>query len=324
MLSLRTWHTLFLNMRHDRVLMRSSALAFDTLLSVVPLTAVVMAATRALGGSTQQAALLQYLAEQYVPASAGKAVDRILPLVASLDLRTIGIVGLVALFPVILSLVESVERALSDIFRTPRRNHWWRLLVLGGLLTLAPLGSLFTVRYVPWDRLAVDHVVTPLLLMSLLFYAVFRTLPSVQTSDRAALTGGITAALLLTIAKAGFGLYATHLSGSLHLLWGAIAFVPLLLAWVLLSWGIVLFGAELSATLQAALIHMEAPIAHRSHARRRTSRLGRRIKRRVNQSAGPRSTAITRPLRVTTSPKPVVQTAPTDGGPPKPPSANHP
>jgi len=314
MLSLRTWHTLWLNMRHDRVLMRSSALAFDTLLSVVPLTAVVMAATRALGGSSQQAALLRYVAEQYVPASAGKAVDRLLPLVESLDLRTIGIVGLVALLPVILSLVESVESALSDIFRTPRRNHWWRLLVLGGLLTLAPVGSLFTVRYVPWDRLAVDHVVTPLLLLSLLFYAVFRTLPSVEISDRAALTGGLTAALLLTLAKAGFGLYATHLSGGLHLLWGAIAFVPLLLAWVLLSWGIVLFGAELAATLQEVLAHMEIPTVHRAHAKRRTSRLGRRIKRKQAMPVG-RASAITRPLRASTTPTP-----PT----PIPPAADHP
>ncbi len=266
-------------MAHDNVLMRGSSLAFDTLLSIVPLMAVIMAATRALGGSSQQDALLRYLAEQYVPASAGGAVNRLLPLIDGLDLRTIGIVGLVALLPVIFSLVDAVEGALSDIFGASRRNHWWRLLVLGGLLTLAPLGSLLTVRYVPWSALAFDHVLTPSLAVALLLYVIFRKLPSARISHRAALTGALTAGVLLALAKAGFGLYATHLSSGLHLLWGAIAFVPLLLAWVLLTWCIVLFGAELAATLQRVLSGIEQPHLGRNKVFHRRGRLRRRLAR---------------------------------------------
>lgn len=275
----RLWHALWVKMGHDRVLMRGSSLAFDTLLAVVPLAAVIMAATRALGGSSQQDALVHYLAVQYVPASAGAAVDRVLPLIDGLDLRTIGIVGLIALLPVIFSLVDAVEGALSDIFSTPRRNHWWRLLVLGGLLTLAPLGSLLTVRYVPWSAIAVDQVVTPLVAVTALFFWIFRKLPSARISNRAAFSGALTAGILLSLAKVGFGLYATHLSQGLHLLWGAIAFVPLLLVWVLLVWCIVLLGAELAATLERVLSSIEQPHLGRQRAFHRRSRLRRRIAR---------------------------------------------
>jgi len=277
--SFRTWHALWTKMGHDRVLMRSSALAFDTLLSIVPLTAVIMAATRALSSSEQQDALLRYVVDQYVPAATGGAIDRLLPLVARLDLRTVGIVGLVALLPVIFSLVDSVEAALSDIFRAPRRNHWWRLVMLGGLLTLAPLGSLLTVRYVPWDALAFDHVVTPLLAITLLLYGVFRRLPSVEVRDRAAITGALTTGMLLSLSKAGFGLYATHLASSIHLLWGAIAFVPLMLVWVLLSWYVVLLGAEVAAVLEQVLGGVEGSHPPSRHPVRRTSRLRRRVRR---------------------------------------------
>lgn len=266
-------------MGHDRVLMRSSALAFDTLLSIVPLTAVIMAATRALGGSERQDALLRYIVDQYAPAATGGAIDRLLPLVARLDLRTVGIVGLVALLPVIFSLVDAVEGALSDIFRAPRRNHWWRLLVLGGLLTLAPLGSLLTVRYVPWDALAFDHVVTPLLAVSLLLYGIFRMLPSIEIRDRAAIVGALTTGLLLSFAKAGFGLYATHLARSIHMLWGAVAFVPLMLVWVLLSWYLVLLGAEVAVVLDHVLSGIEGCHPPGRHPVRRTSRLRRRLRR---------------------------------------------
>ncbi len=272
-------------MGQDNILMRGSSLAFETLLSIVPLIAVIMAATRALGGSTQQVALLHYLAEQYIPASAGAAVNRVLPLIESLDLRTIGIVGLIALLPVIFSLVDAVEGALSDIFGAPRRNHWWRLLVLGGLLTLAPIGSLLTVRYVPWSALAFDHVVVPSIAVALLLYGIFRKLPNARISHRSALTGGVTAGILLALAKAGFGLYATHLSKGLHLLWGAIAFVPLLLFWMLLTWCIVLFGAELAATIERVLTGIEQPHLHRKRALYRRSRLRRRVARKAVQEA---------------------------------------
>lgn len=276
--SRRTLRTLGNKLRHDRVLMLSSALAFETLLSIVPLTAVAMALVRALGGATLQADVLHFLATQYVPSAAGGAIERILPMIEHLDLETIGWLGLIALIPVMFSLVDAVELALSDIFAAPRRTHWFRLAFLGGILTLGPIGSVLTVRYVPLDALGFGQVLTPLLAMTVLLYAVFRGLPSIHLSGRAALTGALTAGAFLAAAKAGFGLYATHLATSIHLMWGAIAFVPLLLVWVLLSWATSLLGAEIAATVHYELTLLENPPDHRpARARRSRSRLRRRL-----------------------------------------------
>jgi membrane protein len=269
---------LWQKMKHDRLFLRSSALAFETLLSIVPLMAVAMSAVRVLGGNELEATLLRFFADEYVPASAGPAVNEALALVQRADFSTIGWFGLVALVPVMFSLVDAVELALADIFRAPRHTHWVRLLLLGCLLTLAPLGSVLTVRYVPVSRLAYYHLLTPLLLIAGALYVVFRRLPKVSISDRAALSGAFTAGILLSLAKAGFGLYATHLARSIHIVWGAIAFVPLLLIWVLLTWTIVLFGAELTSVLETELSALEHPTARR---RRAGSLRGRRLRRRI-------------------------------------------
>jgi membrane protein len=277
-----SWHTvrrLGRKLRHDRFVMRGSALAYETLLSVVPLTAVGMGAVRIFGGSELQNDLMRYLAAQYVPESANAAVEQLIGLVERLDLSTIGLVGLVALVPVMYSLVDAVELSLSDIFRTPRRTHWWLLLLLGSALTLAPLGSVLTVRYIPWHALAYDHVLTPLLLVTGMLYGVFRLLPSVRISHRAALVGALSTGILLSIAKVGFGLYATHLALGLHKLWGAIAFVPLLLVWVLLSWSMVLLGAEISAVVQLELASLEL----QSHTARMPTTMRERSLRRQRQ-----------------------------------------
>jgi membrane protein len=287
--SLDTLRRLRVRVGHDRLFMRSAALAYETLLSIVPLTAVGMGAVRLFGGEKVQLRLMHYLAEQYLPSTARPAVARVIELVRDLDFHSVGLFGLIALLPVMLSLINAVELALADIFRTPRRAHWFRLLLLGSLLTLAPLGSVLTVRYVGWHSLAYDHVLTPLLLTAFLLFQVFRHLPSAPISDRAAGSGAVMAGVLLALAKAAFGLYATYLASSIHLLWGAIAFVPLLLIWVLLSWCIVLFAAELTAVIDSELSAREHLFPQRrvaTSARRR--RLRRRLLRKRRQGTGKR------------------------------------
>ena len=95
------------------------------------------------------------------------------------------------------------------------------------------------------------------------------------------LVGALAAGVLLSLAKVAFGLYATHLATSIHVLWGAIAFVPLLLVWVLLAWCIMLFAAEITAALQDELDALEAPPdSPRFFHGRRLQRLRRKLRQR--------------------------------------------
>lgn len=261
--------------------MRASALAYDSLLALVPFLAVSLGFVGMLGGRETLVELLRAIADYYVPSAAGPAVDHSIDLAQTLDFHAIGLLGLFALLPVVFALVDAVEHALADVFGMPRRTHWWRLLALGGLLSLAPLGLVFSVRHVPLASYALHQWLTPFLLLSVLMFSVFRWLPRLRVSRRAAAVGAFGAALVLATAKLGFGIYA-QLAVSLHALWGAIAFVPLFLVWILLCWYVVLGAAAVAAVIHRELLVREtAEVVRRARPRRRRSRIRQRLAQRT-------------------------------------------
>lgn len=277
----RTYRLLLRKLSQERLLVRASALAYDSLLAIVPFMAVSMGLVATVGGRDSLASLLRELALFYVPRSAGEAVERLIGLAETLDFHAIGAFGAVALLPVVFALVDSVEHALADVFAMPRRNHWWRLLVLGMLISLAPFGSVVSVRYVSLAALPLQQWLVPFGLLTTLLYVVFRRMPRSRVSRRAALLGGVSAALILSTAKLAFGIYA-KLAVSLHVLWGAVAFVPLFLVWILLSWYAVLFAAAVAAVLHHELMLVEYP---RQVTKSRPSRRRRRLRERIIRRA---------------------------------------
>lgn len=287
----RTWRLLAAKLNHDRLLLRASALSYDTLLALVPLLAVSMGSVGIFGGRASLASMLRELARFYVPSSAGEAVSRLIEMAETLDFHAIGALGLIALLPVVFALLDAVELALADIFGMPRRTHWWRLWLLGMLLSLAPLIAVLSVRYIafaanPW----LQSMLAMVLLCSML-YAVFRRMPRVRISRRASAMGALSASLILGLVKIGFGIYA-QLAVSLHVLWGAIVFLPLFLVWVLLGWFAVLFATAVASVLHRELRRLDDTTPPKP--RRRRSRLRRRLLDRALSTA-PAPVAVTPP-----------------------------
>jgi membrane protein len=74
-------------------------------------------------------------------------------------------------------------------------------------------------------------------------------IPNRSVRFRHALIGSFIAAALFELAKRGFAAYVTRTS--YQQVYGAIAIVPIFIFWIYLSWAIVLFGASLTASLNA-------------------------------------------------------------------------
>lgn len=255
----------------DRVAQRASGLAFHTLLSVVPMAAVTIAAMRAFLGAEGLRTAIGRLASHYLPDVTSSGVDQLLPLVEGLDLGSVGVVGLATLLPVMVGLVSEVELSLADIFRTPRRARFLRLPVYALLVTIGPMMALFSVRYTEGlsSEPFLDRHVAPVLVTTALLFLAFRLLPFSMVRSRGALAGAAVAAALLEVGKVGFSIWATYLTRGVHVVWGAVAFVPLLLIWVFLSWFVVLLGAELAATVHDLLQSLVATRLTRPSGRRR-------------------------------------------------------
>jgi membrane protein len=80
-------------------------------------------------------------------------------------------------------------------------------------------------------------------------FAVYRLIPNATLSLRPALAGALVAAALLEIGQRTMGAYLQN-AFSISQLYGSLGLVPLFMFWVYLMWLVVLFGLEVSATLQ--------------------------------------------------------------------------
>jgi membrane protein len=87
----------------------------------------------------------------------------------------------------------------------------------------------------------------PATMSAVAFFLIYRIVPHRRVPYRHAALGAIVAALLFEAAKQLFTFYV-RMSPTYSLVYGAFAAVPVFLVWLYLSWLVMLFGAELTAS----------------------------------------------------------------------------
>src|SRR5262249_5548848 len=100
-----------------------------------------------------------------------------------------------------------------------------------------------------WGRALIQvATILPFLLSCVGFILLFQIVPNFPVARRNAIVGGIVTAVLFELLKRGFGLYIAKFA-SYQAVYGALATIPIFMLWVYLGWMVVLFGAELTASL---------------------------------------------------------------------------
>ena len=84
---------------------------------------------------------------------------------------------------------------------------------------------------------------------TLLFVSMYTIVPNTRVSVRAALAGGIFAAILWEASKWGFTEYLRYSAGYSRM-YGSVALLPLFMLWIYVTWLVVLFGLQISYTMQ--------------------------------------------------------------------------
>ena len=247
----------------DKCIQRASALAFATLLAIVPFVVLGFAmlanfnALESLGDT-----ILRSMADALMPSSS-KAIEKYLTGVAhrSTALSVFGILGL--LFTAT-ALLNTMEEAFNDIWGITRARSWlakfiifWALLTLTPLLIAASLSIGSNVSGLPGvenvaagaKALQETPFLLPWLISSLALAALYTLLPNTSVPIRFALIGGLFSGALFELTKFGFHFYVTQLA-NYEKTYGALATLPLFLIWLYLVWVVVLIGAEIVFCLQ--------------------------------------------------------------------------
>ena len=254
-----TWHRFL----EDRCMQTAGALAYTSIFALVPLTAAILGILAAFPVFAEwRDKLTAWVFTNFVPAAGDTVQGYITEFAANASKTTA--VGILVLFFSAVSLMMSIEDAFNRIWRVPNaRGHasrfviYWTALTLGPLLLVAALAISSYLIALPFiDVAATELSLKTRMLSALPFLIVWSSLlagymiiPNRAVRFGHALLGSFIAAALFEAAKRGFALYATRTSYTQ--VYGAIAIVPIFIFWIYLSWAIVLFGASLTASLNA-------------------------------------------------------------------------
>lgn len=240
----------------------SASLAFTTLLSLVPLVALVLGILSVLPGFLE---MLQdsdrIVARALLPeGSAGMIIKYTTQF--SQKVANVTLAGLSGLVITVLMLLLTIERAFNHVWVVKVKRSWWsRLRLYAAVLALWPLVvacvvlaissavtiSLGLVNEPPWLRSVLFKAVG-LAVAALFIAGLYYSVPNARVASRDALLAGLFAALGFVLMQKAFGFYLSHFP-SYALVYGAFATVPIFLVWLYLSWAVVLLGALVAATL---------------------------------------------------------------------------
>lgn len=244
--------------RHD-TMVRSAALTFYTLISIVPILALVFAVVKALGlagGLVEQ--LYDVLPQHpetidYVVEFAQKALENTRG-------GVIAAFGIVTLLWAVIRVFGSVEQAFNNIWEVDRNRHLVRqwatyivvVVIVPVLWLLASATGGYALQILGLEKTFIGDVLTKissLIVIWGMFTLLYVVVPNTKVLWRNALVAGIVAGTFFAAFQWGY-IHLQSWMTSYNAIYGSFAALPLLLLWLQVSWEILLLGGELSFACQ--------------------------------------------------------------------------
>jgi membrane protein len=234
----------------DQLILRAAALAYTTLLSIVPVmtVALVMVARvqpeRAAKVVAAIAAVFPF-SPAHVQATLAAFAERT---------AALGWVAVVISVLITFNAFWQVEEVINAIWGLPRRRRWEvrlvsfaTVVVTGPLLLAALFSGLYWLSSRFWYPLVAPLLrPLPALLAAVALTAFYRWVPHTRVPWRAAVTGAGVGALALTVLHLSFQTYF-GLAGNLNnVVYGSLAMLLFFLVSLFLLWFAILLGAEAS------------------------------------------------------------------------------
>lgn len=272
------WALVFRFFWKNRCQVRASALAYTTLMALVPLLAVSVSMLALFQISNAKTAIDHWIAQlvqhvaptlglsgqQGADASREAVVTNIVTYVSNIRFGTIGVTAMIGLVFAAISLMRTIEAAFNDIWGVTRSRSWWNsILLYWGVLTLGPavLALVTTSSYVraTFDRVewmqqlpllgVLNTALLPIVTLTLAFGLFYLLMPNTRVDPRAAAVGAAVAATLWWGNTQLGALYNTRVV-TYSKIYGSLGAVPLFLLGLYFSWLILLFGSQVAYVFQ--------------------------------------------------------------------------
>ncbi len=280
----RIFCILGIEFKKDGIPLRSSALTFTVILSMVPVLALGTAVLKGLGaGDQMKKAAYAFIERLEVTEGGGRedsgeggvsqvttmtahlrrAVDTVFDYVDRTNFATLGIFGVVGMLFTVVSLLGNIEQAMNVIWQTDSGRPLGRKVMdylalmillpvavnvgLGAMTALqseAVLQKVHLIFPLPWAVPLLINLFTLSVIVAT-FVILYRFLPNMRVPFFPALAGGFLGGLGWLLVQ---GLYIKLQIGvaKYNAIYGSFATLPLFLIWIYVGWMVFLCGAEVS------------------------------------------------------------------------------
>ena len=282
------WLLVCKNFSRNRCPLRASALAFSSLLALVPMLAVVFGIATSVLKSQGEAparmlvdklvsAVAPYTESALMPERAPtaearrlaetkreEAVQKITEFIQNAQSGTVGVTGMIVLVFVALSMLIRIEGTFNDIWGVTRGRSWytqvvlyWAVISLGPILLMVVIG-LTGGEHVDQSKKWIMQMpligglalrILPVVVLCLMFAMFYQLMPNTRVQPKAALAGGVVAGLLW-YANNVLGVVFISRVTSNNAIYGSVGMIPVLMLGLYFGWLIVLFGAQVAYAWQ--------------------------------------------------------------------------
>ena len=247
-LGANVWHQFIAH----KCLQQASSLAFNTLLCLVPLSAIALFLLKTFGVVEDgNSPLIAMLRDNFLPRYSAEEIVSELSGFANRNLGGLSVGGFLLFLLVSTMLFMSVEQHFNDIWGTRRRlpvvQAFQKYAVFYTLLSVGPL--LLWLFFSTATNWVFEHVF-PWVLVYCLFFLMYIAMPNTYVKWRAALLGTFVAGTFFQIARIAFGRYLELVWQNYSDIYGALAMLVIFAIWIYVAWVVILLGAEVSNAMQ--------------------------------------------------------------------------
>ena len=248
--------------------LRASALTLYSILSIVPVIAMLFGIAKGFGFETMlEKRLLEQAPDQ--DAMVLQLISFAQNLLESTKGGLVAGIGVVVLFWTIINVIGNIEESFNFIWKIAKGRSLSRkfsdylsLMLLAPVLLIASSSiTVFLDTKINWLIKVIELPefgtwlvikalgLSPLVLMIALFTLTFIFMPNHKISPRAGIIAGIVTGILYDLLQAAYLSLQIGVS-SYNAIYGSFAALPLFVVWLQMGWMIVLFGCEVAFFLQ--------------------------------------------------------------------------
>jgi membrane protein len=263
---LRNLYAVLRDIISGQLTLRSMSLVYTTLLSVVPLVAFSFSVLKGLGVHKELESKL-YTVLEPLGNKGIEITDKLMMLVNNVNGSVLGGIGLTFFIYTAISMVQKIEESFNYVWYVSKPRSFSRrfteymlILLIGPVAVAIALGTLASLQNEAIVQWAAQNAVigpiftatsklTPFLVVTAVFTALYKYMPNTEVRFRSALVGGLTGGFLWAALGMIFAAFIAN-SARTQAIYASFAIAITTLIWLYLNWLILLIGSQIAFYFQ--------------------------------------------------------------------------